>query len=118
MREELLRFLRCNNEMSITLCGQSVTMRILCAADMLALRHRIASLPGEDDAAHAIAANAQLLAAVLFLDDAPLFASGTEIMDILSAEEINRLTAIYADWNRLDNPSITDTQSADLLKKA
>ena len=116
MEWELLAFLYGPQRRTICLRGGEVTMRLLPAAELLALRAEEEN--EQDDFSAALRTGAALAAKCLSKDGAPLFDDARAVMQTLSAEEINGIMAAYEAWSRRVDPGF-DSAAEDVqaLKK-
>ncbi len=94
------------------------TLRLLSAWEVLEARREgeTLALDGKD---RALCHNACLIAKALERKGKPVYADGRAALDGLRVEDIVRLSARWAQFNRQCNPSPVDTQEAlDRQKKA
>ena len=117
MERELLAFLYGPQRRTVCLRGGEVTMRLLPAAELLALRAEEEENE-QDDFSAALRTGAALAAKCLSKDGAPLFDDARAVMQTLSAEEINGIMAAYEVWSRRADPGF-DSAAEDVqtLKK-
>ena len=101
MEEALLTLLYGKRERPFCLRGETVTMTLLPAAQLLELRM-----------------GADLVARCLQKDGAPLFENGRAVLEALSAEEINGAVAAYEAWSREADPGFDSAgEEIQALKK-
>ena len=93
-------------------------LRLLSAQEVLEARREAGQLAqGEEE--RALCANACLLARALEEHGKPVFASGREVLEHLSAREVARLAEQWDELDRAENPSPEDgEEAAQSLKKA
>ena len=93
-------------------------LRLLSAQEVLEARREAGQLAqGEEE--RALCANACLLARALEEHGKPVFASGREVLEHLSAQEVARLAEQWDELDRAENPSPEDgEEAAQSLKKA
>lgn len=93
-------------------------LRLLSAMEILEAGREAGELAkGREE--RALCANACLLARALERDGAPLFASGSQVLEGLSARQIGELARRWDELDRAENPSPEDGEEAALsLKKA
>ena len=93
-------------------------LRLLSAQEVLEARREAGQLAqGEEE--RALCANACLLARALEEHGKPVFASGREVLEHLSAREVARLAKLWDGLDRAENPSPEDgEEAARPLKKA
>lgn len=93
------------------------TLRLLSAMEALQARREAAGL-ARDERERALCSNACLLARALEENDQTVFASGGEVLEHLTAEQIGALAGTWAAFNREVNPAPTDgAQRVEALKK-
>lgn len=93
-------------------------LRLLSAQEVLEARREAGEL-AQGTEERALCANACLLARALEENKAPVFASGREVLEHLSAREVARLAQLWDALDRAENPSPEDgEQEAQALKKA
>ena len=116
MEEALLTLLYGKRERPFCLRGETLTMTLLPAAQLLELR---AACAGEGDAfVRALRMGADLVARCLQKDGAPLFENGRAVLEALSAEEINGAVAAYEAWSREADPGFDSAgEEIQALKK-
>ena len=94
------------------------SLRVLTAAEVLHARREAAELAGEERE-HALCANACLLAKAVEKDGRAVFASGQEVLERLTVEEIAGLAGQWAGLNWAENPGAQDGEErVERLKKA
>ena len=93
-------------------------LRLLSAQEVLEARREAGQLAqGEEE--RALCANACLLARALEEHGKPVFASGREVLEHLSAREVARLAEQWDELDRAESPSPEDgEEAAQSLKKA
>lgn len=93
-------------------------VRILTAMELLEARREAAELCMREEEA-ALCANACILAKAWRKDGVALFTSGEAVLQACSAVEIARVAAVWADWEREENPKLSESEGrVDVLKKA
>ena len=113
--DRLLDFLAGPREMQIE---EGETLRLLTAMEVLEARREAEEL-AQGDRERALCSNACLLARALERRRKPLFASGREVLEGLSAREIGALARRWNELDRAENPSPEDgTEDVLALKKA
>lgn len=108
-----------NTEMTtdVTLRGESYTLHLLTAAQMIDIDVALSS-GDRSDFQRAAESNAALAAKSLHKGDAPLFSDPSQVLATLSIEEINAIVHTYRQWTARINPSIDCApEEADTLKK-
>lgn len=117
MERALYRLLNQERRREITLRGETVQMVLLTARALLALR--LEAERAEDAYTQALCGNAALIAQCLRRDGEAVFASGDEVLDSLSVEEINSIVARYRQWSAQIDPAYgSDGESIEAIKKA
>ena len=127
MEKALYRLLNEERARDFVLRGQKVHMVLLSAAELLELRAKESAEEGGDAyfaldsalsyryKAHGCAA---LAARCLCIRGTPVFQSAQEVLQTLSAEEINVVAAAYSTWSREIDPGFDcGERSAEALKK-
>lgn len=114
-------------ELSALLAGRSAipaqgwpgfSLRLLSAAEVLQARREATQL-AQDGREQAVCSNACLLSRALERNGSPVFPSGKAALEGLRVEEIGALAAMWADFNRDENPSPEDgEEQLEQLKKA
>ena len=93
-------------------------LRLLSAQEVLEARREAEEL-ALGDGERALCANACLLARALEEGGEPVFASGREVLEPLSAREVARLARQWDELDRAENPAPADgEEAARPLKKA
>lgn len=93
-------------------------MRLLSAQEVLEARREAEQL-AQSEGERALCANACLLARALEEQGRPVFQSGREVLEHLSAREVARLAKRWDELDRAENPSPEDgEEAAQTLKKA
>lgn len=116
-RGALWRLLNEEREKPFSLRGVQMKLRLLPAAELLALY--AAPTAGEDEFSRAMEANAALAAKVLCAEDGPVFCDGVAALHALTAEEIHAVVDAYRRWSGEVDPGFGCTEAeADALKKA
>ena len=93
-------------------------LRLLSAQEVLEARREAGQL-AQSEEERALCANACLLARALEEHGKPVFASGREVLEHLSAREVARLAEQWDELDRAENPSPEDgEEAAQSLKKA
>ncbi len=93
-------------------------LRLLSAFELLEARREAAGL-AEGERERALCSNACLLARALTRRGKPLFESGKEVLEAMTATEIGKLAGVWADLDRRENPSAEDGEErVEGLKKA
>lgn len=98
--------------------GDGMQLKLLSALEVLQARREGAELTAEDRE-RALCVNACLLARALLRRGKPVCASGREVLDRFTVSQIQRLSRLWAQFDREENPSVTsDTERLEQLKKA
>ena len=114
MEKALYRLLNEERAQDFVLRGQKVHMVLLSAAELLELRAK----EGGDAFADGVHGCAALAARCLCIRGTPVFQSAQEVLQTLSAEEINAVVAAYSAWSREIDPGFDcGERSAEALKK-
>ena len=93
-------------------------LRLLSAQEVLEARREAEEL-AQGDGERALCANACLLARALEEEGEPVFASGREVLERLSAREVARLARQWDGLDRAENPSPEDgEEEVQAIKKA
>ena len=93
-------------------------LRLLSALEVLEARREGEEL-AQGEGERALCANACLLARALEEKDKPVFRSGREVLEHLSAREVAQLAQLWDELDRAENPSPEDgEEEARALKKA
>ena len=93
-------------------------LRLLSAQEVLEARREAEELT-QGDGERALCANACLLARALEEEGEPVFASGREVLEHLSAREVARLARQWDGLDRAENPSPEDgEEEVQAIKKA
>lgn len=93
-------------------------LRLLSAQEVLEARREAEQL-AQSEGERALCANACLLARALEEQGRPVFQSGREVLEHLSAREVARLAKRWDELDRAENPSPEDgEEAAQTLKKA
>ena len=92
-------------------------LRLLSAQEVLEARREAEEL-AQGDGERALCANACLLARALEEAGEPVFASGREVLEHLSAREVARLARQWDGLDRAENPSPEDGEEVQAIKKA
>ncbi len=93
-------------------------LRLLSALEVLEARREGEEL-AQGEGERALCANACLLARALEEKDKPVFRSGREVLEHLSAREVANLARLWDELDRAENPSPEDgEEEARALKKA
>lgn len=93
-------------------------LRLLSALEVLEARREGEEL-AQGEGERALCANACLLARALEEKDKPVFRSGREVLEHLSAREVANLARLWDELDRTENPSPEDgEEEARALKKA
>ncbi len=96
-----------------------VSLRLLTAAEMLEARREGSTLAGADEGARALWVNAAILARALVRGGAALYPSARAVAEALSVSQIQRLAALWAAFDREENPGLGISQEeVEALKKA
>lgn len=115
MERALLEFLYGPREKTFFLRGGEVTMMLLPAAELLALR---AAQEDGDEFSSALRAGAALAARCLTKDGAAVFEDAEAVLRTLSAEEINGIMDAYEQWSRQADPGFeSPAEDVQALKK-
>ena len=97
--------------------GHALELRLLTAMEVLQARREAAELVREDRE-KALCSNACLLARALERRKKPVFQSGQEVLETLTAEQIASLARQWAALDRRENPSPEDEEGrVQALKK-
>lgn len=92
-------------------------LRLLSALEVLEARREGEEL-AQGEGERALCANACLLARALEEKDKPVFRSGREVLEHLSAREVANLARLWDELDRAENPSPEDgEEEARALKK-
>ena len=93
-------------------------LRLLSALEVLEARREGEEL-AESEGERALCANACLLARALEEKDKPVFRSGREVLEHLSAREVANLARLWDELDRTENPSPEDgEEETQPIKKA
>ena len=93
-------------------------MVLLSAAELLELRAKESAEEGGDAFADGVHGCAALAARCLCIRGTPVFQSAQEVLQTLSAEEINVVAAACSTWSREIDPGFDcGERSAEALKK-
>ena len=118
MEKALYRLLNEERVRDFVLRGQKVHMVLLSAAELLELRAKESAEEGGDAFADGVHGCAALAARCLCIRGTPVFQSAQEVLQTLSAEEINAVAAAYSTWSREIDPGFDcGERSAEALKK-
>lgn len=118
MEKALYRLLNEERAQDFVLRGQKVHMVLLSAAELLELRAKESAEEGGDAFADGVHGCAALAARCLCIRGTPVFQSAQEVLQTLSAEEINTVAAAYSTWSREIDPGFDcGERSAEALKK-
>lgn len=118
MEKALYRLLNEERAQDFVLRGQKVHMVLLSAAELLELRAKESAEEGGDAFADGVHGCAALAARCLCIRGTPVFQSAQEVLQTLSAEEINAVVAAYSAWSREMDPGFDcGERSAEALKK-
>lgn len=94
------------------------TLRLLTALEVLKARREALELASEKREL-ALCSNACILAKAWERHGRPCYESGEDILQMLSVSQIQRLARLWAEFDREENPSLTQSQERmDALKKA
>lgn len=94
------------------------SLRLLTAQEVLEARREAMELAGEARE-QALCSNACLLARAVTKRGRPAYASGREVLDRLTVQEIQRLARAWADFDREENPGLAaGKEQVERLKKA
>ena len=104
MEKALYRLFNEERARDFTLRGQNVRMVLLSAAELLELRAKERAEEGGDAFFDGLRGCAALAARCLKVCGAPVFRSTREVLQTLSAEEINAVAAAYSAWSREIDP--------------
>ncbi len=116
MERALYRLLNQEQTQTIQLRGQKLTMVLLPAQELMEIR--FADEQGTDDFSKALYSGATLTAKVLKDEEEPLFMSAEEVLQTLSAEEINHIVESYNSWSEEIDPGFDcDEETIEVLKK-
>ena len=95
------------------------TLRLLTAWEVLGAKSAARTLEEEGIQEAALCSNACILAAAWEKKGAPICADGKEMLQKLSVSQIQRLAKTWAQFDREENPSVTEEEGRlDALKKA
>ena len=97
--------------------GEGLELRLLSAREALEARREAEEL-ARDGTERALCSNACLLSRALERDGEPLFASGREALEGLSAQQIASLAGQWADFDRAEDPGPEEGERTDALEKA
>lgn len=118
MEKALYRLFNEERARDFTLRGQNVRMVLLSAAELLELRAKERAEEGGDAFFDGLRGCAALVARCLKVCGAPVFRSTREVLQTLSAEEINAVAAAYSAWSREIDPGFDcGEETAEVLKK-
>ena len=118
MEKARYRLLNEERGRDFVLRGQKVHMVLLSAAELLELRAKESAEEGGDAFADGVHGCAALAARCLCIRGTPVFQSAQEVLQTLSAEEINAVAAAYSTWSREIDPGFDcGERSAEALKK-
>lgn len=116
MEKALFALLCQRRACEVTLRGERLQMVLLPARSLLELR--LQAEEEGDGFVQALRGNAALAARCLQRGGKAVFESGEEVLDALSAEEINGIVAQYRQWSAEADPSYeSDGARIDALKK-
>lgn len=112
----LYRLLNQECTKEVTLRGQALMMTLLTAQELLELR--LYEQAAEDTFSKALQTGAALAAKSLKADGAQVFSDAEEVLNTLSAEEINSIVAAYRRWSGEIDPGFgSGDKDIDELKK-
>ncbi len=116
MERALYRLLHAEQSRPVRLRGQTLTMTLLTAQELLEIR--FAGNADDDEFTQALHAGAALAAKTLKQDGKTLFLNTEEVLQALSAEEINHIVETYHSWSAEIDPGFDcDEQTMEALKK-
>lgn len=116
MKDALYHLLNRECGRDVTVRGQTMTLTLLTARELLEIR--FAGDGEEDDFAKALRTGAALMAKSLRQNGAPVFESAEAVLDTLSAEEINGTVAVYQNWSKEIDPGFdSGEETIAALKK-
>ncbi len=116
MERALYRLLNDEQTQMIQLRGQKLTMVLLTAQELMEIR--FAGDEGTDEFSKALYSGAALAAKILKQDDERLFLNAEEVLQTLSAEEINHIVESYHRWSAEIDPGFNcDEKTIEALKK-
>ena len=116
MTGTLEQWLAGRRERNTRLRGESCTLRVVTALEVLEARREAMEL-AESGAERALCSNACLLAKALWMDEQRVFPSGEQVLQTLTPGEIGTLAEELAELDRRENPSPEDPWEASEKRK-